>query len=232
MALSIDLDLSFGPLDIHIGKRKSRSRSIDGFKSLLSKGSGMARAAKYEVEIIGPQNHPGGSDMGREIGLQCNAITMPGHNLEQQTARYGSAPAREMVTSHTYAGNITATFYLDENLDTKAWFDKWQQMAVRQDTHKARYYDDYIGTMNIYQLGGRGRTYGIKCDEVYPATIGPIEYAYESVDTIALLTVEFAYRTWAEIADGVSGITYADRIETFLGTSTEALRFVEGKGWV
>ena len=206
---------------------------IDNLRAIAGRAKGFARAAKYEVEIIGPQKHPGGAGMGREIGLQCNTISMPGHNLEQQTAQYGSAPAREMVTSHTYAGNIAATFYLDENLDTKAWFDKWQQMAVSQVTHKARYYKDYAdGTMNIYQLGGRGRTYGIKCDEVYPATIGPIEYAYESVDTIALLTVEFAYRTWAEIADGVSGITYADRIETFLGTSTEAMKFVPGKGWV
>ena len=205
---------------------------IDNLRAIASRAKGFARAAKYEVEIIGPEKHPGGANMGREIGLQCNSISMPGHNLEQQTARYGSAPAREMVTSHTYAGNIAATFYLDENLDTKAWFDKWQQLAVRQDTHKARYYKDYIGTMNIYQLGGKGRTYGIKCDEVYPATIGPIEYAYESVDTIALLTVEFAYRTWTDIADGVSGVTYPDKIETFLGYSTEAMKFVPGKGWV
>ena len=183
---------------------------IDNLRAIASRAKGFARAAKYEVEIIGPQNHPGGAGMGREIGLQCNTISMPGHNLEQQTARYGSAPGREMVTGHTYAGNIAATFYLDENLDTKAWFDKWQQMAVSQVTHKARYYKDYIGTMNIYQLGGRGRTYGIKCDEVYPATIGPIEYAYETVDTIALLTVEFAYRTWSDISDSVAGTTYAE----------------------
>ncbi|SVD82635.1 uncharacterized protein METZ01_LOCUS435489, partial [marine metagenome] len=120
---------------------------IDNLRSLANRSRGFARAAKYEVEIIGPQKHPGGAGMGREIGLQCNTITMPGHNLEQQTARYGSAPGREMVTSHTYAGNISATFYLDEDLDTKAWFDKWQQMAVSQVTHKARYYKDYIGTM-------------------------------------------------------------------------------------
>ena len=203
---------------------------IDNLIAIASRAKGFARAAKYEVEIIGPQNHPGGAGMGREIGLQCNTISMPGHNLEQQTARYGSAPAREMVTSHTYAGNILTTFYLDESLNTKSWFDKWQELAVNPVTHKARYYKDYIGSMNIYQLGGRGRTYGIHCDEVYPATIGPIEYAYETVDTIALLTVEFAYRTWTEIDDTVAGTTR--RKETFLGYSTEPLRFVQGKGWI
>ena len=68
---------------------------------------------------------------------------MPGHNLEQQTQRFGSEPATEMVTSHTFAGNILATFYLDASLETKSWFDKWQELAIDPITHKARYYDDY-----------------------------------------------------------------------------------------
>ena len=41
-----------------------------------------------------------------------------------------------------------------------------------------------------------GKTYGIKVEEVYPATIGGIEYAYATVDEIALLTVNFQYKKW------------------------------------
>jgi hypothetical protein len=40
------------------------------------------------------------------------------------------------------------------------------------------------------------RTYGMLVEEVYPETIGQIEYAYATVDTIALLPVEFQYRKW------------------------------------
>ena len=40
------------------------------------------------------------------------------------------------------------------------------------------------------------RTYGMEIQEVYPETIGQIEYAYATVDTIALLPVEFQYRKW------------------------------------
>ena len=203
--------------------------SINDFISVVKKSNGLAKANKYEVDIYAPDGHPGGSE-GRNLNLLCNTVSMPGHNLEQQTARYGSAPAREMVTSHTYAGNIAATFYLDENLDIKSWFDKWQQMAVSQNTHKARYYKDYIGWMNIYQLGGKGRTYGIKCDEVYPATIGLIEYAYESTDMVAILTVEFAYRTWVDIRDMNAGTTY-NRKETFLGYSTERVSGIGEEGF-
>ena len=40
------------------------------------------------------------------------------------------------------------------------------------------------------------RTYGMLVEEVYPETIGSIEYAYATVDTIALLPVEFQFRKW------------------------------------
>ena len=67
------------------------------------------------------------------------------------------------------------------------------------------------------------RTYGIQCEEVYPATIGGIEYAYETSDTIALLSVEFAYKRWTDIQDTVSGVPFKDLVEEFLGYSTERL---------
>jgi hypothetical protein len=45
---------------------------------------------------------------------------------------------------------------------------------------------------------GTIRTYGMKVEEVYPATIGQIEYAYGTVDAVAILPVEFQYRKWKE----------------------------------
>ena len=185
--------------------------AINEFIGVVKKSNGLAKANRYEVDIIAPGNHPGGAE-GRNLNLLCNAITMPGHNLEQQTQRLATEPAREMVQSRSFAGNITASFYLDQGLEIKSWFDKWLELAINPATHKARYYNEYIGEMNIYQLGGKGRTYGIKCEEVYPATIGPIEYSYDSTDTIGLLTIEFAYRRWIEIENTESGTAFKTRL--------------------
>ena len=185
--------------------------AINEFIGVVKKSNGLAKANRYEVDIIAPGNHPGGAE-GRNLNLLCNAITMPGHNLEQQTQRLATEPAREMVQSRSFAGNITASFYLDQSLELKSWFDKWLELAINPATHKARYYNEYIGEMNIYQLGGKGRTYGIKCEEVYPATIGPIEYSYDSTDTIGLLTIEFAYRRWIEIENTESGTAFKTRL--------------------
>jgi len=209
--------------------------AISNFISLIKKSNGLAIANKYEVAIFAPRGHPGQTGQQRNLNLLCNSITMPGHDLDQQTQRFATEPAREMVQSRKFAGNITATFYLDQNLTIKSWFDKWLEMTINPRTHKAKYYDDYKdGFMEIYQLSGNRRVYGVKCEEVYPATIGPIEYSYDSTDTIGLLTIEFAYRRWTEIEDLESGAPFKtttelpDIVERFPGNGVLKQSNVEG----
>ena len=207
--------------DIGVNTGVAKTNPINDFISSLNDSQGMGRANQFEVVIRANENHPDKENLIQN--LHCSSVTMPGHNLEQQTQRLGSGPAREIVQGHRYAGNISATFYLDANLYTKSWFDAWQELTFNPDTHKAKYYNQYCGEMEIYQLGADGeRTYGIKCDSVYPATIGGIEYAAESTDMLAILTVEFAYRKWTDVRDLKSGITYQNN-EEFIGYSTEEL---------
>ena len=204
--------------DYHdIGKKAPRrtppSRSIDGFKALLSKGKGMARAAKYEVVLTPPAGMvkrlaAEGIDISnhtRDISLLCDTIAMPGHDLQNHSAKYGTQLPTMMVNGHGFEGTIATTFYMAENFDTKSYFEIWQHSAVNPLTNKISYYKDeqglpnYAGTMKIFQLGGGGRTAGMKVYEVYPETIGQIEYAYATVDTLSLLPVEFQYRRWGTL---------------------------------
>jgi len=147
------------------------------------------------------------SQVGRQINLHCNTVSMPGHDLQAQDQQHGSAPGRQIVQSHDYAGFIDASFYLDVHMRERHFFEQWQKMAVNTNTHKANYYDDYIGTMEIFQLDGNGEiTYGIKATEVYPATIAGIEYAYENTNQIATQAVKFQYRQWFNLtADSIAG---------------------------
>lgn len=202
-------------LGINITKRPTGPRSIDQFKSLLSKGNGMARVARYEVVLTPPAGMT--AEMGsinisgatRDLNLMCDTITMPGHDIQTQTRQFGSEPASHLSTSHGFEGTIESTFYMSENMREKSYFNLWQEMAVHQDTHKARYYktilpdgrsfDNYAGKMKIFQLGGKGRTAGIEVEGVFPEKIGQIEYAYATVDTLTLLPVSFQYRSWKTI---------------------------------
>ena len=221
--------------------------AINDFQALIKKSEGFARTARYEIVITPPFDNDIAKN--RNVSLLCDSIVMPGHTLDSASVKYGTAVATEMVTGHGYAGTIDATFYLDQELDIKSFFDTWQESAVDTETNTVSYYKkdnpspgeskfNYVGTMQIYQLGSKSqlvvsssnkklhseaeRVYGIHVEEVYPVTIGGIEYAYATVDELAKLTVSFQYRKWKEIIDIEAGNTFK-RNETLIGTVTEKL---------
>jgi len=91
-------------------------------------------------------------------------------------------------------------------------------MAVSKTTHKANYYDDYIGEMEIFQLDGNGEiTYGIKATEVYPTTLAGIEYAYANTNAIATQAVQFQYRQWFNLTEkSIAGYRNSDKYNLIL----------------
>ena len=227
--------------------------AIDNFQALMKKSEGLARAARYEVVLIPPFDND--DEKNRNVSLLCDSIIMPGHDLSSASVKYGTAVATEMVTGHAYEGTIEATFYLDQELDVKSFFDTWQESAVDTETNTVSYYKNkdnkhnYVTSMQIYQLGSKSRqktninfdvdtglsfnkkvhseaerVYGINVEEVYPTTIGGIEYAYASAGELAKLTVSFQYRRWKEIIDTEIG-------NTLKRSSFDAASIVQGLGF-
>ena len=222
---------------------------IDKFRAAMGKAKGFARPSKFAVRInpptlvsqIGNAFYSANGETGEtgniefikahnairemyqsmrgQIELFCSSIEMPGHDLQTQQVQFGSAPVRDMVTSHGFEGMITASFYLSEDLKERHFFEQWQRLAVNVESHKANFYDDYIGSMEIYQLSNGldsglpfptfidkifdvdMATYGIKAKEVYPATISGIEYSYENGNQIATMAVGFNYREWRNLGN-------------------------------
>ena len=220
---------------------------IDKFRAAMASAKGFARPSKFAVKINPPnqlRSVPTYTANGQEISTEnteflksrralmelnngmrgqinlfCSSIEMPGHDLQTQQIQHGSAPVRDMVTSHAFEGMITASFYLSEDLKERHFFEQWQRMAVNVESHKANFYDDYIGSMEIFQLSNGLDSglpfptiidkiidvdmaeYGIVASEVYPATISGIEYSYENGNQIATMAVGFNYREWRNLGN-------------------------------
>jgi hypothetical protein len=192
----------------------------------MNKSGGFARLSKYAVVITPPAKLLSGdsdkflNNVNRQVNLHCSSVSMPGHDLQAMEQQHGSAPGREIVRSHDYEGTIAATFYLDSHLRERHFFEQWQRSAVNTQTHKANYYDSYIGSMEIYQLDANGEiTYGIKATEVYPATIAGIEYAYANTNQLAKQVVKFEYRQWYNMTEqSIAGYRNSDSYNYILRT--------------
>ena len=148
---------------------------------------------------------------GRQVNVNCDSLILPGVDLQTQEVQHGTDVPRNMVTGHGFAGNIVATFYADKYLRERQYFEIWQKLAVNTISHKANYYDNYIGKMHIYQLGSDNEssvdmpTYTIEAREVYPEKISTMDFAYSANNQIQKITIEFGYKQWFNLGMETTG---------------------------
>src|SRR5210317_184665 len=200
--------------------------TVGQFISQINMGEGVARPNRYLVRFwlnsklktgTYGQNIQGGppprqrndyytnAEKIRNINMMCNKVTMPSRDVNT-TKHITYGPGREMPYAYSYPGNIECTFYGDKYLRQRAFFEAWQTQMFSEDSHNMNYYDDYIGHMDIYQLGASGGegdrdriTYAVRLEEVYPETIGSIEYDYGANDTLINVPINLRYRKWRNL---------------------------------
>ena len=228
--------------------RANTDNTIGRFRAMMGRAEGYARPARFAIRVYLPTNlkklvnenavdqeqgfgiNPNkdavtlqqlSSQLGQQVNVHCESISMPAHDLQSETVdHYG--PPRQMVTGHGFTGTIGATFYGDKYLRERHFFEMWQKMAVNMVTHKAGYYDDYVGKIQIFQLGsldGEGDrdapTYGIEAIECYPETVSAIEYNYGATNQITKVTVGFQYKQWHNLAtDKIAGMSFGQDVQT------------------
>ena len=206
--------------------------SIGRFMAQINEGEGIARANKFLVRFYPPKDMVfdgadneffNGVKMRSNIELMCTSIVLPHRDtLTTNYVTYG--PGRKMPYAYNYGTRVECMFMGDKFLRQRAWFEMWQGKMHSLKTHNLQYYDSYAGTMEIFQLGSfrdsdknagyddnYRLTYGVRLHEVYPETIGEIQYQSVVDDMIPMdIPVSFAFRTWENITlDELSGVGHA-----------------------
>ena len=216
--------------------------SIGKFITEINKGEGVARANRFLVRVFPPKDvYEQSADtegyvldrdtllsspqMQRNVELMCTSAKLPHRDvLTENFVTYG--PGRKMPYAYGYGSTMECMFMGDKFLRQRAFFETWQGKMHSLRTHNLQYYDDYIGTMEIYQLGQYRETskesyddnfrmtYGIRLHEVYPETIGEMQYQAVVDDMIPMdIPITFAYRTWENITlEAVNGVAYGKSI--------------------
>ena len=209
--------------------------SIGRFVAEVGRGEGIARANRFLIRLFPPRQvitHDyeevetlQSNDMKRNVELMCTSIQLPHRDvLTENFVTYG--PGRKMPYAYGYGSKIEAMFMGDKFLRQRAFFETWQGKMHDLSTHNLKYYDNYIGSMEIYQLGqyretdkespddNYRMTYGVRLHEVYPETIGEIQYQALTDDVIPMnIPITFAFRTWENITlDSINGVEFGKHI--------------------
>ena len=156
--------------------------------------SGVARQNKFEAEVFFP---PSINVNARQLSLRMKSLTMPGRTITTLTNDTIYGPTHELAQGLTYDDIINVTFILSSDLREKTYFDTWQEFIYDTNTYGLNFYDEYVSSMNIYQLDNTGeRMYGITLKETFPKVVSPLEYSYENNSAIHDLTIGFAFKEW------------------------------------
>tara|TARA_B100000214_G_C23906892_1_gene599310 strand:+ start:417 stop:1139 length:723 start_codon:yes stop_codon:yes gene_type:complete len=179
---------------------------------------GVAKQTRYEVILIPPTGARGtnttpsnafasqmsdltGDGTARATSLKCEQISMPGRNIDTAPDNNIYGPVREIAQGWSFA-DITAQFQLSSDLKERRFFETWQRLSFNPDTWNMGYYDDYTGTIQIFQLDEQdNRRYGVELIECFPKTVGELTYDYSAVNTQQKVQITFSYRYWKNLTD-------------------------------
>jgi hypothetical protein len=182
--------------------------------------SGYVPAHDFDEPVTGKYMNDLMQTYGRQVNIMCDSVSMPQKSMETQEVQYGSEPKRSMVQTHTFDGQISASFYADKYLRERQFMESWMKMCVGEHTHKANYYDNYVGKMHIYQLGSDNEssrdmpTYAVEAMEVYPAQIGAIEYNYGTNNQVTKINMQFNYKYWRNMGSETSSLSFGQTNQT------------------
>ena len=194
------------------GATKYLEGEVQTSKDIFSNYNGAD--AGFAMNVNGKYMNDLTQTYGRQVNIMCDSVVMPTKQMDTQEVRYNSEPSRTMVQTHSFPGTIAATFYADKYLRDRQFFEAWQKMCVGEHTHKANYYDNYVGKMHIYQLGSDNEssrdipTYAIEAMEVYPFQIGTIDYGYNKINEQVKINIEFAYKYWRNMASTTKSLSF------------------------
>ena len=203
--------------------------------------NGMALPSRYEVLFLPPSGTRGtggigastnlfsqvllgqvGGQVTKDVSYQCNSITFPPRTIDTVADENIYGPARKIAQGYTY-GDVTGKFYCHNDMREKKFFETWQRLSYNPQTFAMGYYDDYVGTIQIYQLDQKGnRTYGCELIECFPNTIAEQGLDAGQASNVQEVSVTFSYRYWKNLTDEASlPKPLLDRLQGVLANQVE-----------
>jgi hypothetical protein len=142
-----------------------------------------------------------GNGSVRKTSLRVSQIGFPGRALDMTADTNIYGPVRNIATGYTY-GTLSSVIQCSNDMREKNFIDTWQRLAYNPQTWAMGYYNDYVGSMDIYLLDQDDkRRYGVQLVECFPSDMGMQSLDYTPAGDIITLPVTWSYRYWKNLTD-------------------------------
>lgn len=190
------------------------SVKVSDFMALMDKG--IARSSKYKVEFVLPRGinaaaswaavnseSTAGSIRGidakynktEKINLFCHSATLPQRSIDTAQHKQLSVPYRVPI-SQSY-DPVTFSFYADSDLNTREYFDIWQNAVINLSNNTTNFYDEFTSDLRITLIDQEGEEgYYVDLYECWPSNIGMVDLSYSNANALINVTVTLSYKYW------------------------------------
>lgn len=203
--------------------------TIDDFKSVISRRSGLAPANRFAIFMSPPSqtllnldlqnvasnllsgNFGAGQLVNdpRDIAILCESCSLPGRQI--QTLDHQNRNYRQSVKEPQgyFNEDVSFVFHLTNDYHMKKVFDRWLDLIINPETYQVAYKNEFVSDVTIQQLNQQNvPVYGVKLKNAFPVTMNAIELNNSSTETQKLnvtLTYE-DYETEGSIASSIGGV--------------------------
>jgi hypothetical protein len=174
--------------------------STDRLRGQIEGNGGFAFANKYLVMLT---DLPSGLSATEAKLLQytCENTSLPTRSIQaSEKLIYGTS--YQMPYKHAY-GEISMTFYLTEDMQSKSFFDRWLDKIVDPNTGDIGYYEDYTCniTVGMYARSddspfGNTPKYEVQLESAWPSIVAEVAMSHAAGGEIAKLPITFQYKKW------------------------------------
>lgn len=152
-----------------------------------------ARVRKGRIQIEEAKYNSIGS-----INIKCHTANFPQRNLITAERQQNSSAFR-VPYSQAY-DPVTFSFYADAHMDTRRYFEIWQNTVINVRSNTLNFYDEFTSNIEMWNLNEADEpTYGVRLEEAYPIAVGAMDIAYGNAGTYQTVTTTLQYRRWVEI---------------------------------
>lgn len=129
------------------------------------------------------------------INVKAHTVTFPQRAFQTFEIKHNSAPFRIPFTS--VYDPVTFSFYTDQNMDTRRYFDIWQGAVMNFSNNTSNFYNEYVSDIKMFIENDRGEdVYGVVLYEAFPMGISIMDMSYSSTNQFMSLATTFSYKYW------------------------------------
>ena len=96
---------------------------------------GLARPNRFEVFILPPSGLGALTGSGRLVSLLCESASLPAMSISTKPYRIYGASYQRPVSSEFNGDGITLSFYIDNQMEVKSFFDAWMFKVVNPNSN-------------------------------------------------------------------------------------------------